>query len=174
MWYIYLWSEVVCFVFSPSDLPHHSASYRTLSISLESSWWVGVHWLGLRLFGAMVWKVLIIEPFTQWKWIKIETENCIGIWGCSWCWQKPLSKSDLTEFISQFSELSCERYWFLSGFCCWKFKQIAKISFELKNQSRALDMFTLPNLENFNPENVKNKECVHTWANSTSYTSRTY
>jgi hypothetical protein len=31
--------------------------------------------------------------------------------------------------------------------------------------------FTLLNLENFNFENMKNKKCVHTWANSTGYTS---
>jgi hypothetical protein len=34
--------------------------------------------LGLRLFGAMVWKLLIIEPFSQGKLNKIEIENCIG------------------------------------------------------------------------------------------------
>ncbi len=34
---------------------------------------------------------------------------------------------DLIEFISQFSDLRCEKYWFFSGFCCWKFKQILKI-----------------------------------------------
>jgi len=33
------------------------------------------------------------------------------------------------------------------------------------------NVFTLLNLEIFNSENVKNKECVHTWANSTGYTS---
>ncbi len=38
--------------------------------------------------------------------------------------------------------------------------------------SCALNVFTLPNLEIFNSENVKNKECVHTWAIDTSYTSR--
>ncbi len=32
-------------------------------------------------------------------------------------------------------------------------------------------MFTLSNLENFNPRNVKNKKCVHSLANNTSYTS---
>ncbi len=37
--------------------------------------------------------------------------------------------------------------------------------------SRALNVFTLPNLEFFNSENVKNKERVHTWANNTGYTS---
>jgi hypothetical protein len=42
-----------------------------------------------------------------------------------------------------------------------------------KSVEPSLDVFTLPNLEIFNPENVKNKECVHTWANGTSYTSRT-
>jgi hypothetical protein len=35
----------------------------------------------------------------------------------------------------------------LIGFCYWKFKKIS------------------------NSENVKNKECVHTWANVTGYTS---
>ncbi len=32
-------------------------------------------------------------------------------------------------------------------------------------------MFTLSNLKNLNSENVKNKECVHTWANDSGYTS---
>jgi hypothetical protein len=31
------------------------------------------------LFGAMVWKLLIIEPFFQGKLNKIEIENYIGI-----------------------------------------------------------------------------------------------
>jgi hypothetical protein len=38
------------------------------------------------------------------------------------------------KFISQFSELRCRRYWFLSGFCCWKFKKFTKIGFGRKNQ----------------------------------------
>ncbi len=84
-----------------------------------------VHWLGLRVFGAMVRKLLIIEPFSQWKYNKIKITNFIGIWGCYWCCWKALSKvtrsfkpqSDLIEFISQFSKLRCGRCWFLSGFC---------------------------------------------------------
>jgi hypothetical protein len=100
-----------------------------------------VHWLGLRLFGTPVRKLLIIEPFSQWKLNKIKIENCIGIWGCYWhCW-KALSRamrsfkpqSDLIKVISQFSKLRCGRCWFFSGFCCWKFKQIAKIVFGRKN-----------------------------------------
>jgi hypothetical protein len=31
------------------------------------------------MFGAIVWKLLIIEPFSQLKLNKIKTENCIGI-----------------------------------------------------------------------------------------------
>jgi hypothetical protein len=33
--------------------------------------------LGLRLFGSMVWKLLIIEPFFQGKLNKIEIEKYI-------------------------------------------------------------------------------------------------
>ncbi len=62
-----------------------------LLVSSENSWWVWVHQLGLRLFGATVWKVLIIKPFVQWKLNKIEIENRIGIWGCSSCCWKALA-----------------------------------------------------------------------------------
>jgi hypothetical protein len=55
----------------------------------------------------------------------------MGIWWHSWSFWKALGELDLIEFISQSWELSCGRYWFLSGFCCWKFKQIAKIGFTL-------------------------------------------
>jgi hypothetical protein len=61
-------------------------------------------------FGAIVWKLLIIEPFSQGKLNKIESENSIRIWGCSGCCWKALGESDLGEFVSQFSELRCERY----------------------------------------------------------------
>ncbi len=69
------------FCLSCSDLPNHVA----LFVSSESSQWIEVYWLGLRLFGlrlfgVTVWKLLIIDPFSQWKLNKIETENCIEIW----------------------------------------------------------------------------------------------
>jgi hypothetical protein len=54
-----------------------------------------------------MWKILIIESFSQRKLNKIETENCIGIWGHSW---KALVTSNLIEIISQFSELRCGQY----------------------------------------------------------------
>jgi hypothetical protein len=44
-----------------------------------------VHQLGLRLVGTMVWKLLMIEPFFQLKWNKIEIEKIIVIWVCTWC-----------------------------------------------------------------------------------------
>jgi hypothetical protein len=43
------------------------ALHVMLLVFLGSSWWIGVHQLGLRLFGAMVWKLLIIEPCSQWN-----------------------------------------------------------------------------------------------------------
>ncbi len=115
------WGKVVCFVLSCWNLPNR---------------WVGVHQLGLRLFGVTVWKFIDywIISFCEWKLNKTETEDCIGIWGCSWCCWKAFNESDLIEFISQFSELRCERYWIFSGFCCWKFKQSSKNGFGRKNQ----------------------------------------
>jgi hypothetical protein len=79
-----------------------------------------VHQLGLRVFGATMWKLLIIEPFSQQKLNKIETENCIGISGCSWCCWKALGELDLIEFVSQFSKLRCGRYSFFNGFNVFK------------------------------------------------------
>jgi hypothetical protein len=103
---IYLGSMVVCFVTLRSPKPQCSQTtvlHVKLLVTLESSWWVRVHQnLVSRLFGATVWKLLIIEQFFQWKLNKIEIENCIGIWGCSSCcvvsWES-LDKSDLIEFL---------------------------------------------------------------------------
>ncbi len=95
-------------------------------VFLESFWRLGVHQLGLKLFGTMTWKLLNIEPFFQWKLSKLKTKNCIEIWGHLWCCWKTLGEIDLITCISQFLELRCERHWFLSGFCCWKFKQLQK------------------------------------------------
>jgi len=62
---------------------------------------------------------------------------------------------------------------FQVDFVAGKFKKIAKKKRGLERKiSWALNVFTLPN--SFLKaifENVKNKECVHTWANGTGYTS---
>jgi hypothetical protein len=55
--------------------------HGTLLVSLKRAWWVEAHRLGMRLFGATMWKLLIIELSSQWKLNKIKTENCIGTWG---------------------------------------------------------------------------------------------
>jgi hypothetical protein len=108
---------------------------------------------GATIWFETVWsygvKLLIIKPFSQWNLNKIEIEICIGIWGHSWCCWKAFGELD--EFILHSSQLRCGRYWFFYGFCSWKFKQIAKLRFGRKNQL--------------------SPQCVHTWANSTGYTS---
>jgi len=95
---IYEARNVVCFVLScQAEISQTMVFHAAFLVSLESSWCVrgALTWC-LRLFEATVWKLLIIEPFSQWKLIKIETENCIGI-----LWWKSLGKSDLLQFISQ-------------------------------------------------------------------------
>jgi hypothetical protein len=62
----------------------------------------GVHRFGLRLFGAMMWKLsmIIIESFSQWKLYKIKSENRIGIRKHSWCCWKAFGKSDLIKCVT--------------------------------------------------------------------------
>jgi hypothetical protein len=48
--------------------------------------------------------------------------------------------------------------------------KLQKLGLEEKISS-ALNVFTFPNLEIFNSETVKKRECVHTWANCTCCTS---
>jgi hypothetical protein len=123
-----------------------------LLVSLKKLRWVGVHRFGLKLFGTMVWKLLIIELLFQWESNQIKTENCIGNWGHSWCSWKTLGESNLIDFVLQFSKLKSGKYWFFNGFCCRKFKQlILKFGFGRKNWL--------------------NPQCVHTWVIDTSYTS---
>jgi hypothetical protein len=55
-----------------------------------------------------------LNHFLNEFFLKIKTENCIEIWRRSWCYWNALGKSDLIKFISQFSELRCGRYQFLS------------------------------------------------------------
>ncbi len=65
-----------------------------------------MHQLGLRLFEAKVWKLLIIESFFQAKLNKIQIENYIEVWGrVLGVVEKPLASPHLIEFISQLSEL---------------------------------------------------------------------
>jgi hypothetical protein len=101
--------SLFCFV-CHTDSSQTTALHVTFLVSMESSWWVRVHQLGLRLFEAMVVEAIVIELFSQLKLNNIGNENCIEIWGRSWCSSKALGKSDLTEFISQVSEPRCGRY----------------------------------------------------------------
>ncbi len=133
---IYPWSKVVYFVL----FCHVEISW----CFKLSSWYL---WKVLNELGCtnLVWNCLelpcgeAIDYWTIFSINKLETENYIGIWKHSWCCWKGLSESDLIKLFSQFSKLRYRRYWFWSGFCCWKLKQTAKIG---KNQW-ALNVFTL-------------------------------
>ncbi len=66
-----------------------------------------VNQFGLRLFGDMVWKLLIIEQKFQWKFNKINFPLNMGVFLVFLV--EALGKSNLIEFISQILELMCER-----------------------------------------------------------------
>ncbi len=84
---IYLWSKVVLFLFCHITSHHAEISQTTvlhvrLLVYVESSQWERCIDLVCDCFGAMIWKLLMIEPFSQWKVNKIENEKCIeGIRG---------------------------------------------------------------------------------------------
>jgi hypothetical protein len=61
---------------------------------------VSLHRLGLRMFGAMVWRLLNVKPFFHSKLNKVKTKNNIGIWGRSCYCQKAFTKLDLIDFNS--------------------------------------------------------------------------
>jgi hypothetical protein len=60
----------------------------------------------------------------------------------------------------------------LSGIYCWKFKKIAKSGFGRKNQLSPQCVY-IAKFKFFQFEGVENKECVHSRANGTCYTSAT-
>ncbi len=62
---------------------------------------------------------------------------------------------------------------FLMDFVVGNSNKLQKLGLEGKI-SWPLNVFTLPNLEIFSSKNVKNKECVHTWANDISYINMHY
>ncbi len=115
-----------CFV-CHAEISQTRVLHLALCVSSESfQWVVGVHWFGLRMFGIMMYKLLIIEPFSH-RNEKKSKLRIVWEFGCVLRVIRKLSLSlDLFKFISQFSELRCGKYWFFGGFCCWKFKQIIK------------------------------------------------
>jgi hypothetical protein len=143
--------NLFCFIlFCHAEISQIMMLHATLLVSLESSKWVGVHWLGLRLLEAMVWKLLIIEPFFKWKLNKTETENFIEIWGHSWCscpWWVRFNRVYFTIFRAKVRKILI----FWVHFVAENSNFFAKIGFERKNQL--------------------SPQFVHTWANGTGYTS---
>ncbi len=72
-------ANLFCFVLHV-EISQITALHATLLVSSKNSWWVGVHQVGLRLFGAMVWKLVIIESFFQWKLNNIKNRNWKLYW----------------------------------------------------------------------------------------------
>jgi hypothetical protein len=132
--------SLFCFVTTLRSPKHHRQCFMLCSWYLGSPQLVGFHQLDLRLFGTTVWKLLIIESFSQWKLNKIKTKNCIEIWVFlvlleSFWWVK--FRVRFNRVYLRIFRTKCGRYWFLSGFCCWKFIQIVKIG---KEESVELSM----------------------------------
>jgi hypothetical protein len=95
--------SLFCFV-CHVEISQTTALHAMLLVSLESSQWVGVHRLGLRPFGGMVWKLLIIESLSQWKLNEIAIENFIRIWVYS-------RNSTHSETICLWPGLCLRRHW---------------------------------------------------------------
>jgi hypothetical protein len=87
--------------------------------------------------------------------IKLKLKKLLEFGGNSWCPWEALDKSDLIEFISQFSELRCGVW---SGCCCWKFKKVAKIGFRRKNQvsCQCVHFVEFRNFQLWKCEKIKN------------------
>jgi hypothetical protein len=49
-------------------------SLKTISMNRGTLTW-------FRMFGTIVWNLLIIEPFVHWFFWKTKIENYVGIWG---------------------------------------------------------------------------------------------
>jgi hypothetical protein len=95
---IYPWRKVVCFVLSWWYFPKHSVLGYAMEFIIKK--FSGVQQFWFIIFRAIVWNLLIIEPFFHWIFWKTNIENYIGILGCSWyCW-KALTKFDLIKLIS--------------------------------------------------------------------------
>jgi hypothetical protein len=92
---IYLWRKVVCFVLSQWYFPSHNILgyvmehiIKKFSMNRGAPTW-------FRMLRAIVWNLLIIEPFFHWSFWKTKIENYIRIWGHFWyCW-KTFTEFDL-------------------------------------------------------------------------------
>ncbi len=134
----------VLFYFVSWDLPNHPASCRALGIFGKLLMKRGAS----KLFGATVWKLLIIEPLSQWKLNKIKTENSTGIWGCSW---NSIRESGNRVYFTIFRATVLK---------ILTFEWILSLEIQINCKKwvwteKSVDPFTLPNLEIFNSENER-------------------
>jgi hypothetical protein len=78
-----------------------------------------------------MWKLLIIEPFFQWKRRKIETEKIVGIWGR---FVMSLGSPRQVRFNRVYFIIFRAKVWVSEWMLLLKIQKIAKIGFRRKNQ----------------------------------------
>jgi len=134
--------SLFCFV---SFMPHFW-SFGKLSMNKRTPTWFATFW-SFR-----------VEAIDYWNIFSMKNGNIKLYWnlGLSWCYWKLYNELDLIEFISQFSEPRCERYWFLSEFCSKNSNKLQKMGLEGKT-NWPFNVFGLLNSEIFNSESVKTK-----------------
>ncbi len=167
-------SMVFCFDLSGWDLPTHGASCCVLYWCLwrDELWmskgaptWFETFWsYGVKAIDY--WTIFSNNVFGKSKLKKI-----IGIWRCSWyllksSWGVRFNRVYITISRAKMREILIFEWILLLEIrtnckkIVWKEKLVESSMW-----------FTFSNFESFNSENVKNKECVHKWANHIGYTS---
>jgi hypothetical protein len=97
---IYPWRKIICFFLSLWYLPKPRCLRYVMELIIENFSMSRGATTWFKMFGAIVWNLLIIEPFFHRIFWKTKIENYIEIWGHSWyCW-KALTKFDLINLIS--------------------------------------------------------------------------
>jgi hypothetical protein len=73
--------SMVCCFFGHTKISETMVFHASFLVSSEIFQWIGVHRLGLSLFGATVWNLLIIEPFFEENWIKLKPKTMLKFGG---------------------------------------------------------------------------------------------
>jgi hypothetical protein len=141
----------VLFCFVSWDLPNHPASCRALGIYRKLLMSTGAS----RLFGATVWKLLIIEPFSQWKLNKNQN------WKQHWNLGAFLDLHQRVRFNRVYFRIFRAKVWKLLTFEWILSLEIQTNCNKWVWKEKSVELCTLPHLEISNSENWR----IHTWAN---------
>jgi hypothetical protein len=117
------------------DLPNHGApcraldNFEKLSMSRGALTWFGTAW-SYGVVAIDYWTIFSTKTKLNQNW-KLYFNFRAFLVLLESPWQLKFNRAYFTIFRAQVWKIS-----FLSGFCCWKFKQIAKNGFGWKNQLR--------------------------------------